>query len=72
MVTEIGIRNYKSIVDLKFPLGQVNVLIGENGGGKSNILEAISCGAAASLNKLDNEFLVLLGKYRQFLISVFH
>jgi predicted ATPase len=61
MVTEISIKNYKSIVDLNIPLGKVNVLIGENGGGKTNILEAISYGVAASLDKLDNEFLGLRG-----------
>jgi predicted ATPase len=38
-------------------LGNFNVLIGENGCGKSNILEAIALGAAASADKLDFEFL---------------
>jgi len=33
------------------------VLIGANGSGKSNILEAIAFGGAASADKLDNEFL---------------
>lgn len=57
MIKEISIKNYKSVLDLKFPLGRFNILIGENGCGKSNILEAISYGVAASLNKLDNEYL---------------
>ncbi len=38
-------------------LGRFNVLIGENGCGKTNILEAISLGAAAASDKLDHEFL---------------
>lgn len=38
-------------------LGRVTVLIGENGSGKSNILEAIAFAAGAAANKLDNEFL---------------
>lgn len=57
MIEKIKIRNFKSIVDLSLTLGRVTVLIGENGSGKSNILEAIAFAAAASSNKLDNEFL---------------
>ncbi|MBQ0910017.1 AAA family ATPase [Flavobacterium sp. F-328] len=57
MIKSIHIKNFKSIVDLKMDLGSFNVLIGENGAGKSNILEGIGFGAAASANKLDFEFL---------------
>jgi len=57
MVTSLQIKNFKSIVDLALDLGRFNVLIGENGCGKSNILEAIAFAGAASANKLDNEFL---------------
>jgi predicted ATPase len=39
----------------------VTVLIGENGCGKSNILEAIALGSAAAADKLDNEFLAPRG-----------
>lgn len=53
MITDIHIRNFKSVVDLKLPLGRFNVLIGENGCGKSNILEAITFAGAASVNQLD-------------------
>ncbi|MFO1103437.1 MAG: AAA family ATPase [Methylocystis sp.] len=61
MFKEIAVNNYKSIVDLKLSLGRVNVLIGENGAGKSNILEAIALAGAANAGKLDNEFLVARG-----------
>ncbi len=61
MITKISIENYKSITKLDFSPGRFNILIGENGGGKSNLLEAISFGLAASLDKLDNEFLGLRG-----------
>jgi predicted ATPase len=61
MLTEINIANYKSINNLKLPLGRVNVFIGENGAGKSNILEAIALAGAANAGKLDNEFLVSRG-----------
>lgn len=57
MLQSIQIRNFKSVVDLSLELGTFNVLIGENGCGKSNILEAIAFGAAASADKLDYEFL---------------
>lgn len=61
MITEIEIQNYKSLYSLHLPLGRINVLIGENGSGKSNILEAIALGSASSNNKLDNEFLYSRG-----------
>ena len=61
MIESIGIKNYKSIVDLKFDVGRVNVFIGENGSGKSNILEAIALASAAEADKLDNEFLTSRG-----------
>lgn len=48
MIKKICIENYKSIQKLKLELGRITVLIGENGGGKSNILEAIALGAAAT------------------------
>ncbi len=57
VITEVSIKNFKSVQDLTLPLGRFNVLIGSNGSGKSNILEAIAFGAAASADKLDNEFL---------------
>lgn len=57
MIKSIYIKNFKSVVDLSLELGTFNVLIGENGCGKSNILEAIAFGAAASADKLDYEFL---------------
>jgi predicted ATPase len=57
MFTEVQIENYKSIQSLKINLGRVNVFIGENGCGKSNILEAIALAGASAGDKLDNEFL---------------
>ncbi len=57
MIQSVQIQNFKSVVDLKLELGTFNVLIGANGCGKSNILEAIAFGAAASADKLDHEFL---------------
>jgi len=61
MIGEVRIQNYKSIQKLKLELGRVTVLIGENGCGKSNILEAIALASAAANDKLDNEFLAARG-----------
>ncbi len=41
MISEIQIENFKSIAKLSLKPGAVTVLIGENGSGKSNILEAM-------------------------------
>jgi len=57
MIKELEIKNYKSIRELTLPLGRMNVFIGENGAGKSNILEVIALAAAAAADKLDHEFL---------------
>ena len=56
MISNISIKNFKSVVDVSLPLGRFNLLIGANGCGKSNILEGIAMGAAAGLNKLDYEY----------------
>ena len=61
MVSQVKIENYKSITSLEMGLGRVNVLIGENGSGKTNILEAVAVGAAAITERLDNEFLLPRG-----------
>lgn len=61
MIRTIEIRNFKSIDELKLEIGRVNVFIGENGCGKTNILEAVGMAAAAASNKLDNEFLLSRG-----------
>ncbi len=53
MIRRIHIHNFKSIDALDIELGRVNVLIGENGCGKSNFLEAVGMAAAAVNNKLD-------------------
>lgn len=61
MIKLIEIQNYKSIENLTLDLGRVNVFIGENGAGKSNILEGIALAGSACAGKLDNEFLVSRG-----------
>lgn len=61
MIRELQIKNYKSLHELTLDVGRFNVFIGENGCGKSNLLEAIALAAAAAAHKLDNEFLVSRG-----------
>ncbi len=57
MIDKINIKNFKSVEDLTLEPGRINVIIGANGSGKTNILEAIVMGAAASADKLDYEFI---------------
>lgn len=61
MISELTINNYKSLHDVTLDVGRFNVLIGENGCGKSNLLEAITFAAAAEADKLDNQFLASRG-----------
>lgn len=46
MIETITVKNFKSITDMTLSLGNVNVFIGANGSGKSNILESIAMVAA--------------------------
>jgi AAA15 family ATPase/GTPase len=55
MIERIAIKNFKSIEALDFHLGRVNVLIGANGSGKSNVLEAIGMVAAKKGRRVDLE-----------------
>ena len=57
MINEVSISNFKSVQELTIELGRVNVFIGENGCGKTSILEGVAIGSAAYDEKLDNEFL---------------
>lgn len=61
MIKSVKIENYKSIQELEVDVGRFNVIIGENGAGKSNFLEALALFGAAEADKLDNEFLVSRG-----------
>lgn len=53
MIKKIEISNYKSIKDIEFELSSFNVFIGENGSGKSNILEAVAMHSASKTNELN-------------------
>lgn len=61
MFHHFRISSFKSIKKLEISVGHVNVIIGENGAGKSNFLEALAVFSAGLSNKLDNEFLTARG-----------
>lgn len=61
MLTSLTIKNYKSIVDLTVELGRINVFIGENGCGKTNLLEGLAMLCAARSRTLGSEELYARG-----------
>lgn len=56
-VGKIAIKNFKSLYDVSFEPGNVNVFIGANGSGKSSILEAIGILSAAMSDRVNNNAL---------------
>ncbi|MBF0495616.1 MAG: AAA family ATPase [Deltaproteobacteria bacterium] len=56
-ITRLIIRSFKSIVNQEIELGFVNVFIGANGSGKSNVLEALGVLSAAASGRVDDESL---------------
>jgi AAA15 family ATPase/GTPase len=62
MFDKIRIQNFKSVYDETIELGRVNVFIGENGSGKSNLLEAVAfTSAAANNSEFNNDVLFSKG-----------
>lgn len=62
MLQAITIKNFKSIVEDTIELGRVNVFIGENGCGKSNILEAVGFASLAEkYGSIDTDILSING-----------
>ena len=60
-IKEINIRNFKSLYDVSFQPGKVNVFIGANGSGKSTILEAIGILSDAVMGRVNNNVLQCKG-----------
>ena len=52
MLKKVKIENYKSVVNQTLDLGMFNVIIGANGCGKSNLLEAIAMAGLSSSGAL--------------------
>ena len=56
-IEKIAIKNFKSLYDVSFEPGKVNVFIGANGSGKSSVLEAIGILSAAMSDRVNNNAL---------------
>lgn len=54
---KITIQNFKSLYDVSFEPGRVNVFIGANGSGKSSVLEAIGVLSAAMTDRVNSSSL---------------
>ncbi|WP_455622984.1 AAA family ATPase [Parabacteroides sp.] len=61
MIKTITIKNFKSVTAAELPLGNVNVFIGANGSGKSNILEAVGMVAAERACQIEVNAMVQKG-----------
>lgn len=61
MIDSIKIDHFKSIHDQTIELGNLNIFIGANGSGKSNILEALGIISTAISGTVDNESIVRRG-----------
>jgi energy-coupling factor transporter ATP-binding protein EcfA2 len=61
MINKLKVQCFKSIESVELELGHVNVFIGANGCGKSNLLEALGVIAAAAFGRVDEESLVRRG-----------
>ena len=61
MLDRFTVKDFKSLVDVQVDLGVVNVFIGANGSGKSNLLEAIGVLGAAASGRVDDESLMHRG-----------
>ncbi|WP_262352148.1 AAA family ATPase [Bacteroides fragilis] len=61
MIDTITIKNFKSITDATLSLGNVNVFIGTNGSGKSNVLEAIAMVAAERSSRIEVKDMIQKG-----------
>ncbi|MBG0743227.1 MAG: AAA family ATPase [Cylindrospermopsis raciborskii KL1] len=61
MIREVEIRGFKSLSQVDFELGRVNCIIGANGTGKSNLLEALGVLGAAANGIVDDESLLRRG-----------
>lgn len=61
MLSQIKVQRFKSLVSLEIELGRINLFIGANGSGKSNLLEAVGVLGAAAFGRVDDETLLRRG-----------
>ena len=67
MLKNLNLVGYKSVASLSLPLGPLNILVGANGAGKSNILSVFGL-----LNHLTDEVLVDFVKRQGGASSILH
>ena len=61
MISKITVKCFKSLESVEVDLGVVNVFVGANGSGKSNLLEAVGVLGAAAFGRVDDESLLRRG-----------
>jgi len=61
MLKNLSVKTFKSLADVTVDLGLVNVFVGANGSGKSNLLEALGVLSAAADGKVDDQSLLARG-----------
>jgi energy-coupling factor transporter ATP-binding protein EcfA2 len=61
MIKRVSIRSFKTLENVEVDLGNINVFIGANGSGKSNLLEAIGVLSAAADGKVNDQVLLQRG-----------
>ncbi len=61
MIRILSVERFKSLVDLTLELGRINVFVGANGSGKSNLLEAVGVLGAAAFGRVEDETLLRRG-----------
>src|SRR5437867_1861881 len=61
MIKKLTVESFKSLEYAEVELGQVNVFIGANGSGKSNLIEALGVLGAAASGRVDDESLLRRG-----------
>jgi predicted ATPase len=54
MITSLTIKGYRSLKDVTIPLGPLNVMIGPNGGGKTNIMDVLALLQEAATGSLSD------------------
>ena len=61
MITKFSVASFKSLEKAEIDLGHLNVFVGANGSGKSNLLEAIGVLSAAADGKVNDQTLLQRG-----------
>jgi energy-coupling factor transporter ATP-binding protein EcfA2 len=61
MITKLTVESFKTLEKVEIELGLVNVFVGANGSGKSNLLEAVGVLSAAADGKVNDQVLLQHG-----------